>query len=102
MSTVATVGAAAYIVLLAGAILGLLRALTAAFSSQVRASIARHPVVHAMWFIIALVVLYDLLSTLCPSRGQQPLPNHPASGHAAYTPGLTIETLCRGVPEPAR
>ena len=102
MSILNTIAVAAYFVILAGSVFGLLRAFTAVFSAQVRASVVRHPIAHAVWFIIAVVMLYDLLSTLSASKGQRPSPNHRAPGKAAVGLWLTIEDRWPGLPEPGR
>jgi len=66
---------AAYILLVAGSLVGLVRAVSAAFSSRVRSSIARHPIIHGVWFIIAAVVICDLLIRVSASIGPRPSPN---------------------------
>ena len=89
-STLNTLAAAAYVVVLAGSLLALLRAFSAFFSSRVRASIVRHPILHAVWFAIAVVVLFDLLSTLFANIGPRHLPNHPAAGKAEIASRLAF------------
>jgi surface polysaccharide O-acyltransferase-like enzyme len=66
----------AYIFVLVGSIVGVLRAISAIFSRSVRSSIVRHPVLHAVWFIIAVVVIFDLLSVLAANMGMRPAPNN--------------------------
>jgi MFS-type transporter involved in bile tolerance (Atg22 family) len=70
------IAAAAYTLVLAGSIFAVVRAFGAVFSPRVRASITRHPIVHAIWFIIAVVVLYDVLTRISASIGPRPSPNH--------------------------
>jgi hypothetical protein len=72
------IAAAAYMLVLAGSIFAVVRAFGAVFSPRVRASIARHPIVHAIWFIIAVVVLYDVLTRISASIGPRPSPNRVA------------------------
>lgn len=84
-STLNALAAMAYLLVLAGSLLAMLRAFSAVFSSRVRASIGRHPIVHAVWFVIAVIVLYDLLSMLSASHGRRSSLNHPVSSNGAIT-----------------
>lgn len=92
---------AAYILVLAGSLSGAVRAASAAFSPRARASIARHPVAHAIWFIIAAVVICDFVVRISASISPRPSPN-PASVKAGIASLFAIEHRCPGRPEPSR
>ena len=76
MEAIKIVQVVAYRLLLAGSLFGVVRAVSAAFSARVRASIAHHPIIHGVWFVIALVVICDLLVRISASIGPRPSPNH--------------------------
>ena len=52
-----------YIAIVGVSFFAVLRGFAALFSKRVRESIVRHPIAHTIWFMIAAVVLYDLLYT---------------------------------------
>jgi hypothetical protein len=75
MSGTQDIAALAYVLVVAGSIIGVFRAFSAVFSPRARASIGRHLIVHVIWFIIAGVVICDILVKLSNTSGQRPSPN---------------------------
>ena len=91
------IAVAMYIAIVGVSIFGVIRGFTALFSKRVRESIVRHPIAHTIWFMIAAVVLYDLLYT-CWATKFLPL-NPRAALHAGYAPELALGAFCSGASE---